>query len=276
MLYSPYESLAGRCLRYAFYGACALILVFLVAPIFAIVPLSFSSGTLLVYPPPGWSLRWYEEIVRSPDWRLAFANSLVVGAGATALATTLGTLAAVGLTRLNFAGKGLVLALLISPMIIPTVLAAVGMLFFYAEIGLGGSYLGLILAHAALAAPFVVVTVSAALAGFDATQLRAAASLGAPPMVAFFRVVLPQILPGVVSGALFAFATSFDEVIVILFMGTAEQRTLPRQMFSDLRENISPATMAVAALLVVLAVALMLAMEALRRRGERLRAARTG
>jgi putative spermidine/putrescine transport system permease protein len=163
------------------------------------------------------------------------------------------------------------MAVLISPMIVPVVLVAVGVFLFYAELGLASGYAGMILAHTALAAPFVVITVSASLAGLDATLLRAASSLGASPRQAFFRVVLPLILPGVVSGALFAFVTSFDEVVVVLFLAGPEQVTLPRKMFTDIREEINPATTAVATLLFVLAVVLMAAMEMLRRRAERLR-----
>jgi putative spermidine/putrescine transport system permease protein len=156
-------------------------------------------------------------------------------------------------------------------MIVPLVITAVGVYFFYAPLGLTHSYTGLILAHTALGAPFVVITVSATLAGFDHSLTRAAASLGAAPVTVFFRVTLPLILPGVISGALFAFATSFDEVVIALFVAGPEQRTLPRQMFSGIRENISPTIAAVATILVVVAVALLTATELLRRRSDRLR-----
>ncbi len=272
MLASPYETKLGRCGRYGYYVLCGLIFVFLVAPILAVVPISFSAGSLLVYPLPGLSLRWYELVLSSPIWSLALKNSLIIGSASTVLSTALGTLAALGLARANFPGKALVMAVLISPMVVPVVLVAVGVFFFYAQLGLAGSYLGLVLAHTALAAPFVVVTVSAALASLDNSLLRAAASLGAPPPTVFRRVTLPLILPGMVSGALFAFATSFDEVVVVLFLAGPEQVTLPRHMFAETRENINPSTMAVAALLIVLAVVLMVTMEALRRRSERLAA----
>ena len=184
----------------------------------------------------------------------------------------LGTLAALGLAQWRSRWKPLILAVVLSPMVVPVVITAVGLYFFFAPLGLTNSFAGLILAHTALAVPFVVVTVSATLQGFDQTLVRAAASLGATPLDAFRRVTLPLILPGIASGALFAFATSFDEVVVVLFMAGPDQRTLPREMFAGIRENISPAITAAAALLTLFSVALLASLEALRRRGERLRA----
>jgi putative spermidine/putrescine transport system permease protein len=169
----------------------------------------------------------------------------------------------------------LLMALIVSPMIVPLVIVAVGVYFAYAPFGLTGSLLGLTLAHTALAAPFVVITVSATLQGFDVNQARAGASLGASPVVVFRRIVLPLILPGVVSGALFAFVTSFDEVVVALFLTGPAERTLPRQMFNGIRENISPVIAAAATLLILLSVLLLAALELLRRRNERLRGIRT-
>lgn len=262
---------AGRLLLLAW---CALAFAFLVLPLLAVIPLSFNGGSFLTYPLDGLSWRWYEEVLMGERWRRALANSLVIAVPATAIATVLGSLAAVGLAHAEFPGKGLIGGLLLSPLVVPVVIAAAGMYFAYAPFGLVNSYLGLILAHAALGAPFVLVTVSATLAGFDRTLVRAAASLGAPPLTAFRRVVVPLILPGLVSGALFAFVTSFDEVIVILFLGGPHQRTLPRELFDGLREHVTPAICAAATLLVLLATALMVAMELLRQRGARLRAQR--
>ncbi|KAA5614776.1 ABC transporter permease [Rhodovastum atsumiense] len=247
---------------------------FLMAPVLAVLPLSFSSGSYLVYPLPGFSLRWYEDFLTSARWMTALRNSMIVGVSATALAMLLGTLAALGLAQWRSRFKPLVLALVLSPMVVPVVITAVGLYFFFAPFGLTNSYAGLILAHTALAVPFVVVTVSATLQGFDQTLARAAASLGASPLVTFRRVILPLILPGLASGALFAFATSFDEVVVVLFMAGPEQRTLPREMFSGIRENISPTITAAAAILTLFSVGLLAAVELLRRRGERLRAGR--
>ncbi|MCC7273333.1 MAG: ABC transporter permease [Alphaproteobacteria bacterium] len=265
----------GQRLAYAaLWAHLALVMIFLVAPIVAIAPLSFSSGSFLYYPLPGLSLRWYADFFTSEFWLPALANSAIVGVAATALATTLGTLAALGLWLAPFPGKAIVVAVLLAPMVVPIIVVAVGVYFAFAQAGLANTRLGLVLAHTALAAPFVVVTVQATLAGFDRSLMRAAASLGAPPATAFRRVMLPLIVPGVVSGALFAFATSFDEVVVAFFLAGPGQRTLPRQMFAGINENISLTITAAASLLVILSIALMAAVEHLRRRGERLRLGR--
>jgi putative spermidine/putrescine transport system permease protein len=270
----PYASPPERIWHVTLWAIAVLVLGFLILPILVIVPLSFNSGSFLSFPMPGLSLRWYHELLGSERWLSSLRNSVVVACAATVLATVLGTLAALGLQRARFPGSSVVLALLISPMVVPLVIVAVGVYFFYAPFGLTGSLVGLTLAHTALASPFVVITVSATLQGFDTNLSRAAASLGAGPATAFFRITLPLILPGVVSGALFAFVTSFDEVVVALFLTGPQERTLPRQMFDGIRENISPVIAAAATLLIVLSIALMTVMEALRRRGERLRGLR--
>ncbi|NYZ16355.1 ABC transporter permease [Azospirillum sp. RWY-5-1] len=249
----------------------ALVFAFLVAPILAIVPLSFSSGSFLTYPLPGFSLRWYQDFLQSDRWMLSVKNSFIIGIASTLLAMLLGTLAALGLSTWKSRWKAVVLAVVLSPMVVPVVITGVGLYFFFAPLGLTGNYWGLILAHTALATPFVVVTVSATLQGFDMNLVRAAASLGASPVVAFRRVTLPLILPGMASGGLFAFATSFDEVVTVLFLAGPEQRTLPREMFAGIRENISPTITAVAVILTALSIILLVVMEALRRRTERLR-----
>jgi putative spermidine/putrescine transport system permease protein len=264
-------SLGERTWRWMLWAICALVLGFLILPILIIVPLSFSSGTFLTLPLPGLSLRWYEEFFTSPPWRLSLRNSVLVASATTVLATTLGTLAALGLTRARLPGHGMLMALIVSPMIVPLVIVAVGVYFAYAPFGLTGSLLGLTLAHSALAVPFVVITVSATLQGFDVNQTRAGASLGASPAIVFRRITLPLILPGVISGALFAFVTSFDEVVVALFLTGPAERTLPRQMFNGIRENISPVIAAAATLLILLSALLLAALELLRRRNERLR-----
>ena len=261
--------------RAVLYTTSALVLFFLMAPILAIVPLSFNSGSFLTYPLDGLSLRWYDAFLASGQWMRALKNSFVIGLSAAAVATVLGTLAALGLTRADFRGKGIVMAILLSPMIVPVVIVAVGFYFFFAPLGLTASYTGLILAHTALGTPFVVITVAATLKGFDDNLARASASLGAAPLTTFFRVILPLIAPGVFSGALFAFATSFDEVVVVLLVAGPEQRTLPREMFSGLRENISPTITAVATIMILVSVLMLASLELLRRRNERLRGIRT-
>ena len=264
--------------HYALRVFVALVLFFLIAPLAAIVPLSFNAlpyftftDEMLALDPAGYSMQWYEDFFTSPNWRGAMKNSIIIALATTALATTLGTLAALGLANSALPYRAALMAILISPMIVPLIISAAAMFFFYSRFGLQGTHLGVILAHTALATPFVVVTVTATLAGFDRSLSRAAASLGAPPTTVFFRVIAPLIAPGIISGALFAFITSFDEVVVVLFVGSHEQRTIPWQMFSGIRENISPTILAVATALIVFSIFFLCAVEILRRRGERMR-----
>ena len=262
-----------RLLRLGYLGFCAAVFAFLVAPILVIVPLSFNAEPYFTFTEgmlrldsEAYSLRWYRQIVEEDAWTRALGNSLVIGVASTALATALGTLAALGLSSAAMPARRLVMGLLISPMVTPVIISAAGMFFFYSSLGLSQTYLGLILAHAALGTPFVVITVTATLSAFDANLTRAAASLGAGPLRTFRRVQLPLIAPGVFSGGLFAFATSFDEVVVVLFMAALEQRTIPRQMWAGIREQISPTILAVATFLILFAVLLLFAVEWLRRR----------
>jgi putative spermidine/putrescine transport system permease protein len=257
--------------RASLWLAAGLVLAFLVVPILAIVPLSFNEGQFLTYPLRGLSLRWYEEFFTDGRWFSALRNSMAIGLASTLIATLLGVLAAIGLALVDFPGRRLANAVILTPMIVPIVIYAVGLYFLFSPLGLTASFTGLILAHAALGAPFVVVTVGASLANFDWTLLRAAASLGADPLTAARRIMLPLIAPGVLFGALLAFATSLEEVVVVLIVGGPAQRTLPREMFVQLREHISPTLAAAAALLMLISAVLLLALEILRRRAERLR-----
>lgn len=266
--FPPYQSFVERAWFFLLRGLNVLTLVFLVLPILVIVPLSFSDSSFLSYPMPGVSLRWYQNLFQSDEWMRAAQNSFIIAPAATAIATVLGTLAAVGLNKADFRGKGLVMALLISPMVVPVVVVGVGVYFFFAQIGLSETYIGLILAHAVLGAPFVVTTVSATLQGFNHNLVRASLSLGASPLRTFFRITLPVIAPGLISGALFAFATSFDEVVITLFLAGPGQSTLPRQMFSGIRENISPTIAALATILIVFSTSLLLVLEWLRARSK--------
>jgi putative spermidine/putrescine transport system permease protein len=271
MAVPPYASTGERIVHWVFIAFCTAVFAFLIAPILVIVPLSFSSEPWFTYPLPGLSLRWYEDFFGNPRWVEAIQNSLIVAVFSTLLSTVLGTLAALGLSRGNLPYRGVIMSILISPMVVPVVITAVAMYFGYALVGLTNTYLGLILAHTALATPFVVITVTATLTGFDRSLTRAAASLGASPATTFRLVTLPLIAPGVISGALFAFVTSWDEVVVALFLSAPDQRTLPRQMFSGIREQISPTITAAASFLVLFAALLMTTLELLRRRSERLR-----
>ncbi|MFP5479930.1 MAG: ABC transporter permease [Alphaproteobacteria bacterium] len=317
MALPTYASPLERLWYYTYLTICVLIFLFLIAPILVVIPLSFNPDadfTLGVefLDPSTYSLRWYDTLLtlghpaaegavrdsawwdavwERSTWVQAAKNSLWVGLWATILATTLGTIAALGLSRPEMPYRRLIMALLISPMIVPIIIIAVGMSFFYAkacvapdsamalifgwmlsEKGcLANSHLGVIVAHAVLGIPFVIITVTATLSGFDQSLIRAAQSLGANPRTTFFKVIMPLILPGVISGALFAFVTSFDEVVAVLFIAGPDQQTIPRQMFNGIREAISPAILAVATILVVISVLLLATVEVLRRRSDRLR-----
>ena len=263
---------------YTFRVLCGMIFFFLIAPIVIIIPLSFNSvpfftftDAMLALDPAGYSVKWYAEFFTDLNWQGAVKNSFIIAIFSTIMSTTLGTIAALGLSRAEMPAKTLVMGILISPMIVPLIISAAGMFFFYTKIGLASTHLGVILAHAALATPFVVITVTATLVGFDQSLIRAAAALGASPVVTFFKVIVPLILPGVISGGLFAFVTSFDEVVVVKFVGSYEQRTIPWAMFSGIREQISPTILAVATLLILLSASLLATLELLRRRNERIR-----
>ncbi|ESR27026.1 ABC transporter permease [Lutibaculum baratangense] len=264
-------TLTEKVWRVVLYVAATAGFVFLVAPILAIVPLSFNDGQFLTYPLRGLTLRWYENFFFSGTWMFSIRNSLIIGVCAALIASVLGTLAAIGLWLAEFPGKRLVGAFLLAPMIVPIVIYSVGLYFYFAPWNLTATHLGLILAHAVLGAPFVLITVGATLSGFDRTLIRAGQSLGATPIQVARHVVFPLIAPGVVFGGLFAFAVSLEEVITVLLIGGPNQRTLPREMFSGIRENISPTIAAAATIMIVLAILLLVTAELLRRRSAKLR-----
>ena len=269
--FPAYVTVWGRLGRFTHLGVSLAVLLFLVLPVLVVMPLSFSSQPYFTYPLPGVSLRWYQDFLGSPDWMLALNNTLITAFSSTVIATVLGVTASLGLTSPRLKGKAVITGLLVSPMIVPLIITAVGVYFAFSPLGLTSSLTGLILAHAALGVPFVVVTVTATLAGFNETLSRAGRSLGASPLRVFVQVKLPIIAPGVISGALFAFATSFDEIVVALFLTGPDQKTIPRQMWSGIREQLSPTILAVATILVVISTLLLVTLELLRRRTERLR-----
>lgn len=271
--FPAYVTVWGRLGRFAHVGVSLLVLLFLVSPVLVVMPLSFNSQPYFTYPLPGVSLRWYKAFIDSPEWMLALKNTMITGVASTFIATVLGVMASLGLTNTRLKGKAFITGVLVSPMIVPLIITAVGVYFAFSPLGLTSSLTGLILAHAALGVPFVVVTVTATLAGFNEALSRAGRSLGASPLRVFLQVKLPIIAPGVVSGALFAFATSFDEIVVALFLTGPDQRTVPREMWAGIREQLSPTILAVATILVVVSTLLLLTLEALRRRTERLRGA---
>lgn len=284
-----YASTGQKVWYYSFRVICALIFFFLIAPILIIIPLSFNATDFFTFTPEmlqlkpeGYSLKHYQDFLTNSDWQNAMRNSLKIAPVATIIAVVLGTIAAIGLSQSHVPFRRAIMATLISPMIVPLIISATGMYFFYARLGnfmvdsMGMNanvveYIKIVLAHAALGIPFVIITVTATLVGFDRSLTRAAASMGAGPVRTFFKVQMPLIVPGVISGALFAFITSFDEVVVVMFVGSAKNKTLPWQMFTGLREQISPTILAVATILVVLSVMLLVTLELLRRRSERLR-----
>ena len=274
----PYLTPGQVLWHYAFRVICGAIFVFLITPIIVVMPLSFNAEDfftftpeMLRFDPEGYSLKHYRDFLTNPEWTRAVKNSLLIAPVATLISVSLGTLAAIGLSQSHVPGKRAIMAILISPMIVPLIISATGMYFFYSKIGIVGTYWGVVLAHAVLGIPFVIITVTATLVGFDRSLTRAAANMGADPVTTFFRVQMPLILPGVISGGLFAFITSFDEVVVVLFVGSAGQKTLPWQMFIGLREQISPTILAVATILVTISILLLTGVELLRRRSEKMR-----
>jgi len=266
--------------HYIYLFFCGLVFFFLIAPLFVILPLSFNaeqyihfSAKMLALDPEGFSLRWYEDMIygtKNP-WGLATKNSLIIAFFATIGSTLLGTVAALGLSSRHMPYKAAFMALLISPMIVPLIISGTAIFFFMAKVGLAATHTGIIIAHIILGTPFVVITVTATLTGFDHSVTRAAASLGSNPVNTFRKITLPLIMPGVISGALFAFVTSFDEVIVVLFLAGLENTTIPIQMWVGLREQLSPTILAVATCLIVMSTLILVSAELLRRRSDRLR-----
>ena len=285
----PYLSSSQVLWHYLFRVICGIIFIFLIMPILVVMPLSFNSQDfftftpeMLKFEPEGYSLKHYRDFFTNNEWQRSFKNSLLIAPVATLVSVSLGTLAAIGLSQSHVPFKRAIMAILISPMIVPLIISATGMFFFYSHvgnfledtIGLDKNFVGyvkVILAHSVLGIPFVIITVTATLVGFDSSLTRAAASMGANPIKTFFKIQMPLILPGVISGGLFAFITSFDEVVVVMFVGSTNQKTLPWQMFTGLREQISPTILAVATILVAISIALLITIEMLRRRSEKLR-----
>jgi len=291
MALPSYATPVQRTYYYAYLVFCGIVFFFLIAPLVAIIPISFSRSPFMLFTegmlawppdPEAWSFRWYRYMVGictdknlttpcSNRWMIGTVNSFFVGTISTLVATALGTLAALGLSRPHMPYKGLIMSILISPMIVPLIITAAGMFFFYAKINLVYTFTGIILAHVALSTPFVVITVTATLVGFDTNMTKASQSLGARPIRTFFKVIMPLILPGVISGALFAFITSFDEVVIVMFMASLDQLTIPKQMWAGIRQEISPVILCMATCLVALSILLLTTVELLRRRSEKMR-----
>lgn len=219
----------------------------LVLPGFMIVPMAFNPARTFAFPPQGFSTRWFESLWNSPQWYSALTNSFTFAVSVTVLATTIGTMSALGLHRMRSkkAAAGL-RALLLAPLVLPVITLAIGIYSVYLRLGLVGTFHGFVFAHTVLALPFVMISVETSLKGFDPVFERAAASLGAGPAVTFFKITLPNIVPGVISGALFAFTTSFDEIMVSLFVRTPGMNTLPVLMYQSASRDVDPTAAAAA------------------------------
>ena len=288
MGFPPHATIYQKMWYFAFRIFCGFVFFYLIAPIFVIIPLSFNAGEFFTYTTEmlslkseGFSLKHYEKAM-TDEWLVPLSNSFKIAVPATILSVMLGTLASIGLTQSNVPAKGVIMAIFVSPMIVPLVVSGYGMTLFYvpvanwfnANLGMDETtlrYLRVIFAHTVLGTPFVIVTVMATLSGFDRNLSKAAANLGAGPVKTFFSIQMPLILPGMISGGLFAFITSFDEVVVVLFLGTAETQTLPWQMFNGLREQISLTILSVATMLVAFSIFMLITIELLRRRSQRMR-----
>ncbi|TCG01045.1 polyamine ABC transporter permease [Paraburkholderia strydomiana] len=270
----PFRSPVEKGWSVLFVLLCAAIFLFLVAPVLVIIPLSFNaepyftfSRAMLHLQADAWSLRWYDSFFSNPRWLLSVRNSVFVGVATTVLAASIGTAAALGLRQRLLPGRSLMMSFILAPMVVPTIVTGAGTYFVFAKVGLTDSLWGLIAAHTALGIPFVVVTVLASVSGLDRSFERAGAIMGAPPWMVFRRVTLPLIMPGVTAGAVLAFITSFDEVVFALFLLPSPQYfTLPRQMWSGLREQISPAILAAATLWILFSLVMMWLVSALRKR----------
>jgi putative spermidine/putrescine transport system permease protein len=247
------------------------LLVFLVAPALIAIPVSLTSQNYLSLPWDGLSLQYYREVFTSPDWMSSFFQSSMIGLTSAALATVMGTLAAVGLWRMSSRWGEVLRGFLLLPLVIPPIIAAMAFYRLYVPLRLIDTYTGLILAHAVLAAPLVLITVGASLAGFDRRLEQASRNLGASASQTLWRVILPSIRPGVISGAVFAFIASWDEIVVTLFLSKFSVYTLPRRMWNGIRENTDPAVAAAAVVLLGVTFAAFLIWALLQRRARRAR-----
>lgn len=262
-------------LRMPLLGAAALIAVvaailfFLVLPTLIVIPMSVGTAGYIEFPPRGLTLRWYLDYFRDPAWMEATWFSLWIAAATTVTATVVGTLASLALVRGTLPGRELVRALTLGPLVVPHVVLAVAFYLVFAPLGLTGNFVGFLMAHSMLAVPYVVITVSAALERVDPAIEMAARSCGASRLRAFFRVVLPDMAPGIAAGAVFAFLASFDEATVAFFISGIDGKTVTRKMFEDIDFNLTPVIAAVSTVLVLVSVALMGLIEVMRQQGSR-------
>lgn len=252
--------------RVIFWGSVLFALAFLVVPLVLVMPLAFNSGSFLTYPMDGFSLKWFHEIFTSGQWTRALSNSLRIATGAMVLGVLIGGLAATGVMLTGRALQVVLTGLFVSPLVVPSIVVGVAFAYAFGRVGLSGSYLGLVLAHAILGAPLVFLSVMTSLKGLDPDLDLAAASLGATRSHRFRHVTLPLAAPGFLAGALFAFITSFDEVVVALFIASPESQTLPITLFSSLRDRLQPTIVVVALLLSIVSCLFILALNRLQKR----------
>jgi putative spermidine/putrescine transport system permease protein len=254
-----------------FYLTCGLIFIFLITPLFIVIPISFSSARYLEFPPSEFSLQWYNNFFGTDEWIRGALNSIKIATITSILSSLLGIPAAMALTRYRFKGEHALQSLLISPMITPVIIIAIAVYFFFANLHLIGGIIPLVISHTVLAIPVVLVTVSASLQGFDLNLEQAAMSLGANRLKTFFLVTFPLIKVGIISGALFAFITSFDEVVLAIFVSTYRSLTLPKHMWSTMRQEIDPTIAAASSLLVTLSILIIFFVALMQKRGKRIR-----
>ena len=253
--------------RAIYWASLSLAFVFLVLPLVVVLPLAFNDSTFLTYPLEGFSLRWFSEFFTAPPWLHTLGNSVKVALGTTVIALLVGGLAAMGTMLAGKWGQIVLSALFVSPVVIPSVVLGVAMAYAFGRVGLGSTYYALVFAHTVLAAPLVFLSVMTSLKGLDPELERAAASLGASRWFRFHSITLPLAMPGFATGALFAFITSFDEVVVALFIASPESQTLPITLFSSLRDRLQPTIVVVALLLSIISCLFILALNRLQKRG---------
>lgn len=252
--------------RLIFASAVGAVLFFLVLPTLVIIPISFGTASYIEFPPRGLTLKWYLDYFRDPDWMATTWFSLKIAVATTVAATVIGTLGALAMVRGRLPGKDFVQALTLSPMVVPHIVMAVAIYLVFAPINLTGNFLGFLIAHTMLAVPYVVITVSAVLQRFDVTLELAALNCGATRTRAFFSVVLPNILPGVAAGGVFAFLASFDEATVAFFISGVGGKAITRKMFEDIDFNLTPVIAAVSTVLMLVSLILMTGVQLLQSR----------
>lgn len=243
--------------RFVLYGHAALVMAFLLLPIVFIALLSFGSSRWMMFPPPEWTLRWYEELATDPRWAEAMWLSLRLALTVTVLSVLLGGAAAFALVRGRFRGRRVLKAFFVAPMIVPVVIVAIALYAFSLKVGLNGTFAGFVAGHLVIAVPFSVICISNALRGFDPALEQAAAVCGAGRLETLRRVTIPSTAPGFLAAAIFSFLASWDEVVVSIFMASPQLQTLPVRMWTSLRSDLTPVIAAASTLLVLASLILM-------------------